>query len=133
MVHLAAEVRKCLLEIAGDPSLEGFEVVWSLFKDEELVEEFTNRLATHLIHFSDAENTDGLQSAWSDSTSSEIPEFDDLDDIDALSPSDVAMGVLETIDSTIEEVALAYTQWTAFSSLEGQEIELTEHHESAWL
>ena len=118
--------------MASNPTEEGFRVVWELLRDQALVEQFTNKLATHLINFNEEENPDGLRSAWSDSTCSEASEYED--DFDDVSPSDVAMDVIRSIDDAIEEVSLAYTQWSTFPvGGEPQERDITESHGTTWL
>ncbi|TCD65349.1 hypothetical protein EIP91_002788 [Steccherinum ochraceum] len=130
----ASEARKCLLAVASSPSIEGFRAVYALLGEQRLVEEFTDKLATHLINFADDfqspssdAGADGLRSAWSDSTCSELTSLSDIYD---LSPSDAAMDILRSIDDAIEEVA---REWPPISDEAPLERDITDFHDSAWL
>lgn len=110
---------------ASGPSADSFQVVCGILCDQDLIAEFTERLATHIIHFggedsdTNSDSSDELRSAWSDSTASDIESLDDV-----ISPSDAVMDALRSIDETIQELEAG--GWSLFSQDMPEEQDITE-------
>ncbi|KAH8107716.1 hypothetical protein BXZ70DRAFT_7566 [Cristinia sonorae] len=127
--HIAQEARQTLLSVADEPTTAGFQAVHAILRDQDLVAEFTDRLATHLIHFSNEDSSDGLRSAWSDSTGSAASDYECLDD---LSPSDIAMGLLRSVDDSIEEIALSSGYVSSYSEDAPIDEDLMQLYDFSW-